>query len=190
MSEAAVFSIRHVPTLQLLHARQDSHYGKRLTLARHPLDRARFLDLLWKQLQQSLDDGITPLEQEGARGVLFKVTLLAHGYTFVDKGTFQAFFKDLKHEADVYERFQSSQGAHVPVFLGAIDLRSMNMNYYFDHRVYVIHMTFLSWEGIASVSQTERMCQEDSSWERLCVRYARSTEQEWPTRTYGRGICC
>ncbi|KAM4065844.1 kinase [Hirsutella rhossiliensis] len=106
-----------------------------------------FRDLLWKQLQHSLDDGITPLAQGGARGVLLRVTLLAHGYTFVAKGTVRAFIKCLEHEAAVYERLQPSQGVYVPVYLGSIDLRSMNKIYYFDHRVYVIHMTFMSWGG-------------------------------------------
>lgn len=122
-------------------------HGERLGRARHPLDHGQFQKLLWKQLQDSLDDGITPLDQGGARGVLFKVTLLAHGYTFVAKGTVRAFVKDLEHEAAVYRRLQASQGIHVPVFLGAIDLRSMNKIYYFAHRVYIIHLTFLSWGG-------------------------------------------
>ncbi|KAG7430111.1 hypothetical protein Forpi1262_v008280 [Fusarium oxysporum f. sp. raphani] len=55
--------------------------------ARHPVNHEEWLRLLWKQLQQSLDNGIRPLGEGGARGVLFQVTLLAHGYTFVSKGT-------------------------------------------------------------------------------------------------------
>ncbi|KAH6889924.1 hypothetical protein B0T10DRAFT_487099 [Thelonectria olida] len=117
------------------------------TCTRHPIDHAEFLELLWEQLERSLDDGITPLGQGGARGVLFKVTLLAHGYTFVSKGTARAFTKDLQHEAAVYKRLRPIQGIYVPVYLGAIDLRSMNRIYYYDHRVYVIHMIFLSWGG-------------------------------------------
>jgi serine/threonine protein kinase len=35
----------------------------------------------------------------------------------------------------------------VPVFLGAIDLRTMDKIYYYFHRVYVVHITFLSWGG-------------------------------------------
>ncbi|KAH8742673.1 hypothetical protein F5883DRAFT_723029 [Diaporthe sp. PMI_573] len=135
-----------------LHSRQPNNHrshcrGPSRACARHPIDHAEFLELLWEQLERSLDDGITPLGQGGARGVLFKATLLAYGYTFVSKGTVRAFVKDLEHEAAVYERLQPIQGRHVPVFLGAIDLRSMNRIYYYDHRVYVIHMTFLSWGG-------------------------------------------
>ncbi|CAG2004036.1 unnamed protein product [Fusarium graminearum] len=88
-----------------------------------------------------------PLSEGGARGVLFQVTLLAHGYTFVSKGTVRAFINDLEHEAAVYKRLKPIQGINVPVFLGAVDLRSMNKTYYYEHRVYVVHMTFLSWAG-------------------------------------------
>lgn len=79
--------------------------------------------------------------------VLLKVTLLAYGYTFLAKGTIQAFISDLIHEAAVYGRLNRIQGRDVPIFLGAIDLRSMNKVYYYFHRVYVVHMTLLSWGG-------------------------------------------
>ncbi|ROT38489.1 hypothetical protein SODALDRAFT_333083 [Sodiomyces alkalinus F11] len=98
-------------------------------------------------LRQSLDAGITKLGRHGARGVLFKVTLLAYGYTFICKGTVQAFIRDLEHEAAVYKRLKPVQGIHVPVFLGAVDLRPLKRVYYYDHRVYIVHMTFLSWGG-------------------------------------------
>ncbi|KAL7938208.1 hypothetical protein V8C35DRAFT_291220 [Trichoderma chlorosporum] len=123
------------------------HRGGPSTHARHPVSHEKWLDLLQKQLQHSLDDGITPLKQGGARGVLFKVTLLAYGYTFLAKGTVQAFISDLSHEAAVYDRLKSMQGRDVPVFLGTIDLRSMDRIYYYFHRVYVVHLTLLSWGG-------------------------------------------
>ncbi|KAI8633007.1 hypothetical protein F5Y19DRAFT_285106 [Xylariaceae sp. FL1651] len=116
---------------------------------RHPVNHAEWIRLLRDQLEESLDDGITPLGDGGARSVLFKMTLLAYGYTFVSKGTVQAFVKDLEHEAAVYQRLRPVQGVYVPVFLGAIDLRSMCKTYYYDHRVYVVHMTFLSWGGLS-----------------------------------------
>ncbi|RMI95609.1 hypothetical protein CDV36_016391, partial [Fusarium kuroshium] len=98
-------------------------------------------------LRQSLDAGVTKLGKHGARGVLFKVTLLAYSYTFVCKGTVQAFIGDLEHEAAVYKRLERVQGISVPVFLGAVDLRPLKRVYYYDHRVYIVHMTFLSWGG-------------------------------------------
>lgn len=135
-----------------LHSRQPSNHhghdtGPGRAHARHPIDHAEFLELLRQQLERILDDGITPLGLSGACGVLFRVTLLAYCYTFVSKGTFREFVKDLEHEAAVYRRLQPIQGRHVPVFLGAIDLLSMNQIYYYDYRAYVIHMTFLSWGG-------------------------------------------
>jgi serine/threonine protein kinase len=103
--------------------------------------------MLRQQLEESLDDGITPLGLGGARGVLFKVTILTYGYTFVSKGTVRAFIPDLQHETNVYKRLRPAQGRHVPVFLGAVDLREMERIYYYDHRVYVVYMAFLSWGG-------------------------------------------
>ncbi|KJZ70958.1 hypothetical protein HIM_09662 [Hirsutella minnesotensis 3608] len=126
--------------------RQEATYCDGAAL-RHPVDHAQWLNLLRAQLQETLDDGITPLKQSGARGVLFKVTLLDYGYTFVSKGTIKAFVPDLEHEAAVYRRLDDLQGVHVPAFLGAIDLRSMNKTYFFDLRVYIVHLTFLAWGG-------------------------------------------
>jgi hypothetical protein len=145
--------------------------------ARHPVNHEEWLRLLWKQLQQSLDNGIRPLGEGGARGVLFQVTLLAHGYTFVSKGTVRAFIKDLEHEAAVYERLKPIQGVYVPVFLGAIDLRSMNKIYYYDHRVYVVHMTFLSWGG-CSIDNVQKTGDINRSLEDEAIRSLRAMHRE------------
>ncbi|KAJ9413117.1 hypothetical protein QL093DRAFT_2532879 [Fusarium oxysporum] len=145
--------------------------------ARHPVDHKEWLRLLWIQLKQSLDDGIRPLGEGGARGVLFQVTLLVHGYTFVSKGTVRAFIKDLEHEAAVYERLKPIQGVHVPVFLGAIDLGSMNKTYYYDHRVYVVHMTFLSWGG-CSIDRAQNMGDMNKSLEDEAIRSLRAMHRE------------
>ncbi|KAJ4248088.1 hypothetical protein NW762_012858 [Fusarium torreyae] len=123
--------------------------GKRCPDARirHPLSYQTWLEHLREQLVQSLDDGIVPLGMGGARGVVFQVTLLKYGYTFVSKGTVRAFIPDLQHEGAVYERCASCQGENIPVFLGEIDLRSMNKTYYYAHRVYVVYLAFMSWGG-------------------------------------------
>ncbi|PQK18023.1 hypothetical protein BB8028_0010g00160 [Beauveria bassiana] len=126
-----------------LHNRGSAEIGR----LHHPVSHDEFLLLLQKQLKGSLDNGITPLGLSGARGVLFQVTLLAYGYTFISKGTVRAFIKDLKHETAVYERLRPIQGVYVPVFLGVIDLGTMDKIYYYDHRVYVVYMIFLSWGG-------------------------------------------
>ncbi|KAJ6436398.1 protein kinase-like domain [Purpureocillium lavendulum] len=127
------------------HCQGQTHIGRGTT--RHPIDHAKWLQLLHAQLKETLDRGITPLEKGGARGVLFKITLLAYGYTFVGKGTIQVFIPDLEHEAAVYRRLEGLQGIHVPVLLGAVDLRSLDRTYYYDHRVYIVHLTLMSWGG-------------------------------------------
>ncbi|KAF4467396.1 hypothetical protein FALBO_5729, partial [Fusarium albosuccineum] len=159
-----------------LHRKSCAHAHARAR-ARHPVGHAEWLQLLWKQLEQSLDDGIEPLGLGGARGVLFKVTLLAYGYTFVGKGTVRAFIKDLEHEAAVYKRLERIQGLHVPTFLGAIDLRSMNKIYYYDHRVYVIHMTFLSWGG-NSMAEALNVGETAKSLQHMAIQSLRAIHQE------------
>ncbi|PFH62756.1 hypothetical protein XA68_11979 [Ophiocordyceps unilateralis] len=126
----------------------ECHDGPRgRTRAPHPISHSTWLQLLREQMRRTLDGGITKLGKSGARGVLFKVTLLSHGYTFVCKGTVEAFIPDLEHEAAVYKRLERVQGVHVPVFLGAVDLRPLKRTYYYDFRVYIVHMTLLSWAG-------------------------------------------
>ena len=88
-----------------------------------------------------------PLRKQGARGVLFQVTLLAHGYTFVSKATTARFVPELQHEATIYERLQPLQGTHVPVFLGAVDLREVGRTYYYDIDVRIIYLVLLSCGG-------------------------------------------
>ncbi|KAF5966854.1 reticulocyte-binding protein 2 like protein a [Fusarium bulbicola] len=105
--------------------------------ARHPVTCEDWLRLLRNQLEQSIDEGISRLRKSGTRGVLLQVTLLAHGYTFVAKGTVEVFAQDLEDEAAVYERLRPIQGVNVPVFLGPIDLESMDKPYHYDHRMYV-----------------------------------------------------
>jgi hypothetical protein len=113
----------------------------------HPVDHAKWLRLLRQQLRRTLDDGVVCVGKQGARGVLFQVTLLAYGYTFVSKGTVPEFVKDLEHEVAVYERIRPIHGIAVPVFLGAIDLRDISRTYYYDFRVRIVYMMFLSWGG-------------------------------------------
>ncbi|KAI1636977.1 hypothetical protein F4809DRAFT_650132 [Biscogniauxia mediterranea] len=136
------------PNLEL-HQRQDNQSNVVNTNDEHPISHSEFLELLSHQLKCTLDYGITSLDVAGARGALFKVTLLAYGYTFVSKGTIQAFIPDLEHEARVYERLRDVQGIHVPVFLGAIDLQSLGRKYYYDFNVDIVHLCFLSWGGLS-----------------------------------------
>ena len=118
--------------------------GTNKTRRRHCTSLPEFLQLLSQQLTCTLDYGITSLDVTGARGALFKVTLLEHGYTFISKGTVEAFIPDLEHEARAYRRLERVQGLHVPVFLGAIDLRPPQEDVFLrlprGHRASVLHV--------------------------------------------------
>lgn len=113
----------------------------------HPVDHTAWLGLLRKQLGRTLDDGVVPLGKQGARGVLFQVTLLAYGYTFVSKATTAKFVRELEHEAKVYERLRPLQGVRVPAFLGTVDLRELGRTYYYDIEVHIIYLMLMSWGG-------------------------------------------
>ncbi|KAG5756711.1 hypothetical protein H9Q70_000689 [Fusarium xylarioides] len=153
------------------------HCSNRPTQACHPVSHSKWLALLQEQLKRSLDEGITRLRQGGSRGVLFKVTLLAYGYTFLSKGTVRAFVSDLTHEAAVYDRLSPLQGRNVPVFLGAIDLRSINKVYYYFHRVYVVHMTLLSWGGDGLIDAWESS-DAPKNLEKMAIASLRATHQD------------
>ncbi|KAG5951857.1 hypothetical protein E4U58_001037, partial [Claviceps cyperi] len=101
---------------------------------RHPFNRSEWLSLLWGQFKHSIDEGIVFLGFFGAKGLCFKITLLAYGYTFVGKGAVSANVECLQHESKIYKQLEPIQGAHVPVFLGALDLRKMNKHYWIDIR--------------------------------------------------------
>jgi hypothetical protein len=111
---------------------------------RHAVDARTFAWLVREQLARDLDHDCEPLDKQGARGALFKITLAAHGYTLVAKGTVEAFVPDLRHEGRVYRRLERIQGKAVPVCLGNIDLVKM---YYLDLDVEIVHMLLMSWAG-------------------------------------------
>jgi hypothetical protein len=46
------------------------------------------------------------LDITGARGALFKITLLVYRYIFISKGTIKAFISDLKYKALVYKQLK------------------------------------------------------------------------------------
>ena len=47
-----------------------------------------------------------PLGKQGARGALFKITLVSYDYAFVAKGTVETFVVDLRHEDREYDRLE------------------------------------------------------------------------------------
>ncbi|TGJ78137.1 hypothetical protein E0Z10_g10626 [Xylaria hypoxylon] len=164
------------PNLKL-HQHRNNYGSVVNTDSRHSISHYEFLQLLSHQLKRTLDYGITSLDITGARGALFKVTLLAYGYTFISKGTVQAFIPDLEHEARVYERLKDVQGVHVPVFLGAIDLRSLNRTYYYDFRVDIVHLCFMSWGGL-SLRDVQDLDRNKSTLQPMAVETMRAIHQQ------------
>ena len=65
----------------------------------HVIDSNQLITLVQEQLAADPERGCKPLGLQGARGALFRITLLSHGYVFVAKGTVRAFVPDILHEA-------------------------------------------------------------------------------------------
>lgn len=110
----------------------------------HTITATEFPQLVTDQLAQSLDVDCEPMDIQGARGALFRITLSSHGYTFVAKGTVYAFVPDLLHEGKIYQHLEKLQGHAVPVYLGNINLVH---KYYMTVGVRILHMMLLSWGG-------------------------------------------
>ncbi|KAH6672621.1 hypothetical protein B0J14DRAFT_77847 [Halenospora varia] len=111
---------------------------------RHAMDQKTLSQHMQHQLEENLDNGCEPLGKQGARGALFKLTLDSHGYTFVAKGTVEAFIPNLKHERRVYRHLNEVQGELIPVYLGNISLVNP---YFLDFGVRIVHMLLMSWAG-------------------------------------------
>jgi hypothetical protein len=116
------------------------HSGSRI----HQINMTKFHQLVQAQLTADMDHYCEPLKLQGARGALFKITLTSHGYTFVGKGTVEAFVEDLRREGRRYDRFAFRQGSVVPVYLGNMDL---NRTYHLDVGVRIVHMLYMAWGG-------------------------------------------
>ena len=113
---------------------------------RHTIDAPTLRILLRNQLDSDMDNNCTPLNIQGARGALFKLTLASHGYTLVGKGTVRAFVPDLNHEGRIYRQLRRLQGTCVPVCIGNIDCI---YPYEYDLGVQIVHFLLLSWGGVA-----------------------------------------
>ena len=110
----------------------------------HAIDVGKLTALVRTQLAADPDQGCKPLGSQGARGALFRINLLSHGYVFVAKGTVRAFVTDMSHETIMYRRLKPLQGKIIPVCLGHIRLKR---RYYLDLGVKIRHMLLLSWGG-------------------------------------------
>ncbi|KAI4150504.1 MAG: hypothetical protein LQ341_001083 [Variospora aurantia] len=62
----------------------------------HALTALKLRELLRHQLNRNMEDDCVDLRLQGARGMLFQLTLTSYGYTFVDKGTIDIYIPDLQ----------------------------------------------------------------------------------------------
>ncbi|KAL8968310.1 MAG: hypothetical protein Q9197_004950 [Variospora fuerteventurae] len=109
----------------------------------HLLTKQTFCELVRLQLATTMNKDIKDLRLQGARSMVFYITLATYGYTFVGKGTIDVFIPDLMHEASMYRRLRTLQGRSIPVHLGNIDL----VYPWYEFRVQVIHMLLISYGG-------------------------------------------
>jgi hypothetical protein len=114
-----------------MHNTSNCHIFDQKTLSQH----------IRHQLEENLDSGCEPLGEQGARGALFKLTSDLYGYTFVAKGTVEAFIPDLMHEKEVYQHLNKLQEEVIPVYLGNI---SLVKPYFLDFRIRIVHMLLMS----------------------------------------------
>lgn len=109
----------------------------------HSLTKPVLRQLLRQQLVRTMDEDCENLRLKGARGMLFKLSLAEHGYTFVGKATIDRFIPYLQHEGRVYHQLRKFQGQLIPVCLGNVDLEIP----WFGIGVELVHMLLLSYGG-------------------------------------------
>ncbi|KAI4189528.1 MAG: hypothetical protein LQ346_005099 [Caloplaca aetnensis] len=109
----------------------------------HILTKQKFCDLVRLQLATTMDKDIKDLRLQGARSMIFYITLASYGYTLIGKATIDVFIPDLLHEASIYRRLRKLQGLSIPVHLGNINL--VYPWYEFDFTI--THMLLVSYAG-------------------------------------------
>ncbi|KAI4176258.1 MAG: hypothetical protein LQ348_006015 [Seirophora lacunosa] len=109
----------------------------------HALTRPALCRMLRQQLVETMDSYCDNLRLQGSRGMLFRLSLASHGYTFVGKGTISLYTPDLQREGRMYRRLRKFQGRLVPVYLGNIDLDIP----WYGLGTEIIHMLLLSYGG-------------------------------------------
>lgn len=124
--------------MMVFNLKGDRNHGSSMSLAQH----------IRHQIEDSLDRGCQRLGKQGARGArgtLFKLTPDSHGYTFVAKGTVEAFIHSKAKACGASLPASGSRpGELILVYLGNISL----MNPYFlGFGVRIMHMLLISWAG-------------------------------------------
>ncbi|KAL8904762.1 MAG: hypothetical protein Q9207_003056 [Kuettlingeria erythrocarpa] len=109
----------------------------------HALTAPELGELLRQQLARTMDKDIEDLGLQGARGMVFKLSLASHGYTIIGKATIDFYVPELIHERRVYQRLRGLQGDLIPVCLGNIDL----VHPWYCPGTHLVHMLLLSYGG-------------------------------------------
>lgn len=109
----------------------------------HILTKQKFCDLVRLQLATTMNKDIKDLRLQGARSMIFYISLANYGYTLIGKGTIDVFIPDLMHEASIYRRLRGLQGQSIPVHLGNIDL----VYPWYEMLFEITHMLLVSYGG-------------------------------------------
>lgn len=72
----------------------------------HFLTKGKLCKLLREQLARTMSQDCENLRLNGARGILFKLSLVSHGYTFIGKVTIEYWIPELTYEGRVYYRLR------------------------------------------------------------------------------------
>ncbi|TQW01390.1 hypothetical protein IF2G_11088 [Cordyceps javanica] len=100
--------------------------------------------LTWPSIRLQGCDALIGRRKFGSTGVLFKLELVAFGYTFVGKGILSKCLDHLEHESRIYQRLDKLKGEVVPVHLGMVPLASV---YLLPGGAKGMHMMMMSWGG-------------------------------------------
>ncbi|KAL8760650.1 MAG: hypothetical protein Q9184_003177 [Pyrenodesmia sp. 2 TL-2023] len=138
----------------------------------HALTAPKLCELLRQQLAHTMDQDIEDLGLQGARGMVFKLSLASHGYTIIGKATIDFYVPEIIHERHVYQRLRGLQGSLIPVCLGDIDL----VYPWYCPGTQLVHMLLLSYGGepIREIGAEDnaRVTQFEMAIKALGVRHA------------------
>lgn len=141
-----------------------AHHGKK------HLKKSLFLRMLQTQMneQRGTVTDCKPLDIDGSRGAIFKITLTSHGYTIIAKGVQKDDIHHLQNKADVYHQLFSLQESHIPVCIGSINLIKPH---YHRHHFYVcefVQLLLLSYAG-TPVFKTVNAANLDETLSRVTI---------------------
>lgn len=105
-----------------------------------------FKDLAEEQISRSgqADGHCSAQFDWGSIGVIFKVTLVDYGYTFVAKATLRANWTLLHREGELYNMAREIQGSYIPVYFGIVRVFP---EFRHDDGRYLSQFMLLSWAG-------------------------------------------